>query len=256
MAKRETHVGDLPWGWWLRASRGALEDEDGRRWQSVREAFWQGRLGFPAPHVAEEQRELLLRVLTAIDACWMKGAEHRHDLFDGNMVFWHFYLCWLSSIGLTERDSRSQALNAPLTAEGRSVMLMLRATRDPEWEEVPWAELVDALDSARRSPAEDAREAALSAFESTIGQRRHLFARERVGRSHLVTLTRLVADARMPVHRVIWSQSFTDRRDLNEFFGWLVERLHCWDDWGNLAHRSGAEALTHRFFTLLVERAG
>lgn len=38
---------DLPWGWWLRADATGVEDEQGRRWKSVRDAFWRGRLGFP-----------------------------------------------------------------------------------------------------------------------------------------------------------------------------------------------------------------
>ena len=34
----------LPWGWWLRVVGSSIEDSQGRRWNSVRQAFWEGEL--------------------------------------------------------------------------------------------------------------------------------------------------------------------------------------------------------------------
>lgn len=44
---------ELPWGYWLRLERpegrpDLFVDPDGGEWNSLREAFWFGRLGMPA----------------------------------------------------------------------------------------------------------------------------------------------------------------------------------------------------------------
>lgn len=127
----------LPWGWWLRAVGGAVEDAEGRRFAGVRQAFWQGQLGFPPTHLVSEQLELLLRVLAAIDHYWIGSEERKHDLFGGDMLFWRFYQCWLSSVGLIGGGERVDPLSAGLSDEGRSVLAMLQVTREPDWFEVP-----------------------------------------------------------------------------------------------------------------------
>ena len=93
---------DLPWGWWLRADASGFKDDEGRSWRSVRDAYWQGQLGFPSIHVSGEQLDLLTRVLTSIDRRWLGETENRHDLFGGDMFFWRFYMCWIASIGLVD----------------------------------------------------------------------------------------------------------------------------------------------------------
>lgn len=264
MVANDRHAGRLPWGWWLRAKGHALEDEQGRKWDSVRDAFWNGELRFPDIHVAPEQHELLLRVLTAIDGHWYGAGERRTDIFDGDPLFWRFYMCWLASVGLTQADRangsgfRMNALEAPLTDEGRSVMMMLQATRDPAFEPLPMAEVVDAIVSASNGPAERDREAALRAFEREVVGRRHVFAREDVGSSRLVTLTGIGSGpgARMPVRRVVWSQSFPDARARDDLFAWLATRVARWDDWGDMAYRRGADALTAHLFALHVTASG
>jgi hypothetical protein len=242
---------DLPWGWWLRANGNVLEDVDGREWRSVRDAFWQGRLGFPVHHEARDQQELLLRTLTRIDAHWCYGSELPHDLFGGDMFFCRFYICWLTSIGLVENADRSVP-EAPLSDEGRSVMLMLQATRQPEWIDLPMAGIVDAVRSAGRSGADQARELALGAFERSVTRLPRVFARERLGRLHLVTLTGVDLEARIPMRRVVWSMSFADARVRDDFFGWLAERVDRWESWNELASRSGVLVLTQHFLATLV----
>ena len=258
MVDRNQAGADLPWGWWLRASSSGFEDGEGRTFRSVRDAFWRGRLGFPDIHVVPEQQELLLRVLTSIDAHWFAPAESKHDLFDGDMMLWRFYQCWLSSIGMLEAADRNGQpacpLQSPISAEGRSVMLMLQATRDPEWEHLPIAEVIGAIVARGHSSNDAAREAALRTFEESIGRRRHAFAREQVGRLHAITLTGMATGpgVRMPTFRVSWSMTFTDAAVRNDLFAWLAARVHRWDDWWEIAHRKGADALTQHLLSLVV----
>lgn len=248
----------MPWGWWLRTRSGRLEDEHGRTWRSVRDAFFQGELGFGDVHFAQEQHELMLRALSSLDSRWSASAENRYDLFGGDMMFWRFYLCWLGSIGMIQTwnsvGMQVSPLDGGLSPEGQSVLMMLRATRDPEWESLPMAEIMDAVASSMRTAADDAREGALQAFERTIGLRRHVFARERVGRSHLVTLTGMAGGvgARMPVRRVNWSISFTDARVRDELFAWFATRIDRWEDWGEMAHRKGAKAFGQHLLGLFL----
>lgn len=256
MDRRDRHSGDLPWGWWLRARELGLEDDSGRTWRTVREAFWVGQLGFPAIHLAGEQQELMTRVLTAIDARWLAGAEHKHDLFAGDMMFSRFYLCWLASIGMLDPAAKARTLDAPLSPEGKSVMLMMQATREPDWEDLPMTEVVNAVASAKRGEADAARERALTVFERSVAHRRHVFARERVGRSHLITLTGIATDARMPTRRVAWSQSFAEDQHRDDLFAWIAERVDRWDDWWDLAYRQGGDALTQRLLMLVVQTGG
>jgi hypothetical protein len=200
----------------------------------------------------------MLRVLTSIDAHWLGPVENKHDLFEGNMMWWRFYQCWLSSIGLLETSDRYggpvEPLHAPLSAKGRSVMLMLQATRDPAWEYLSIADVIDAVVASGRYPADDRRETALRAFERSVGRRRHVFAREKVGRSHVVTLTGLAAGpgVRMPTFRVSWSLSFADAAIRDQLFSWLAAHIHRWDDWGEFAHVKGSEALTQLLVGLIL----
>mgnify|MGYP005991763903 CR=1 FL=1 len=240
----------LPWGWWLRANDSALEDMDGSRWHSVRDAFWQGRMHFPREHVVPEQMELLLRVLSAVDQRWSNGSENRHDLFGGDMMFWRFYLCWLASVGLTEPERGMSALEGPLSDEGHSVMLMLQATRDPAWVDLPMDQVVEAV---RRTMLDDRHDqGAFERFERAVAFRPNVFARETVGGRHLVTLTGFQGSARMPVRRVLWSVAVDDERVRDAFFAWVADRVDRWDDYGEMAYNKGAAALTSHLFSLFL----
>lgn len=247
---------DLPWGWWLRAHGGALEDENGLRWHSVRDAYWHGHLRFPSSELKEEQQELLLRVLNAIERRGTYGQETLHDLLGGDLMHWRFYQCWLASIGVLEIDARNTVFDAPLSIGGRSILLMLRATRDPEWIDLPFIDIVEAIGAADRTAADDGRAQSLAAFERGVMRRPAVFARERLGNSHLVTLTAITVGARMPTRKVIWSLPFEAEMARDDFFAWLAERVDRWDDWRTLAYDRGATALTQRFLTLLLEGGG
>jgi hypothetical protein len=252
----EKFTAGLPWGWWLRASGAQLEDEQGRKWNSVRDAYWRGHLGFLSDPVAEEQQELLLRALMAIDSRGASSVESKSDLFGSDFLFWRFYQSWLSSIGLLNTTEQWQLFRSHLSPEGRSVKLMLQATRQPEWEVMPMREVVEAVIAATRGSDADKREQVLIAFEREVGFRRHTFARERVGRSYLVTLTGIATEARMPTRRVTWSQSFSDAPARDDLFAWLANRVDCWDAWGSLAYQKGADAFTNHLLTLVIEAGG
>lgn len=242
----------LPWGWWLRAVGGSVEDTEGRRWSGVRDAFWQGRLGFPATHLIPEQLELLTRVLGAIDQRWVGAQEHKHDLFAGDMMFWRFYQCWMSSIDLVASGPEVDPLSASLTDEGRSVLAMLRATREPAFVDLPIAAVLDAVRAAGRDTADDEREAALRAFERGVSRQHWVFARETLAGHYVVTLTGVETAARMPMRKVVWSQAFPDERVRDDFFAWAAVRVGRWEDWGAIAHGKGADALTSHLLGLFA----
>ncbi|AXJ97102.1 MULTISPECIES: hypothetical protein [unclassified Sphingomonas] len=248
------HLGELPWGWWLRAGSAGFEDPEGRTWRSVRDAFWEGELKLPSADEALDQHELMLRVMTSIRE-GMSARESMHDIFEGDMMFSRFYRCWLANIGMIEPSHGRATLEAPLSALGRSVLMMLQATREPEFEGLPMRAVVAAVTAAKGADAE-ARERALLTFEREVGFRRHVFARERVGTRHLVTLTGITAGARMPTRYVAWSHSFADATPRDDLFIWLAERVHRWDEWGELAHRKGAHALTSHLLSLIVGAGG
>ena len=130
VADFDRHAGELPWGWWLRANPRGYEDAAGRNWASVRDAFWEGELGFPPVHFAPEQHELMLRVMTAIDARWF-GTEGKQDVFGGDMMLWRFCQCWLASIGMGENSNGRDFLDGGLTSLGKSVLMMARRARAP-----------------------------------------------------------------------------------------------------------------------------
>lgn len=256
---RDRHrPGELPWGWWLRACDDYLEDEQGRHWRSVREAFWQGELGFCDVYVAPEQHELMLRALSSRDVRWIETTEREYELFGGDMMFSRFYSCWLQSIGMLATTNGSGVavgpLEAGLSAEGRSVLLMLRATRDPTWEELPQAAVVAAVAASVRGAAGYDREESLRMFENTVGFRRQVFARERIGRSYLITLTGLVTGvfARMPTRRVTWSLAFDDDVIRDDLFAWIATRIEHWDRWGEMAYDKGADAFTQHLLGMFV----
>lgn len=242
---------EIPWGWWLRVNGSVVEDGKGGAWDSVRAAFWTGQLGFPASAKFQEQIELLLRVLTALHLRPDEHTESLYDLFTGDHMFWRFYICWLASVGLVAPHDDRLGLTPELSPEGRSVLLMLQATRDSLWCEVPMSEVTAAVLTAKGERL-GALEATLKAFEVEVAGRPHVFARERLHKQPVITLTASCRGARMPLRRVVWSMSFPHAGERDAFFLWLSRRLDRWDAWGELAYHDGAEALTRRILQLKI----
>jgi hypothetical protein len=209
-------------------------------------------------HYADEQQELLLRVLASIDERGLRGGSPSIDLFGGDAMMWRFYLCWLSSIGMLDmaNDSRPVPLNTPLDAglsdDGRSVLLMLQLTRRPEWEPLPMREVVEAIARDRETNDDRHAEEALRAFERVVGRRRWTFARENLPGSFLATLIGLDTSARMPTLGVMWSLSFHEARHRDELFAWIAMHVDRWEDWGERAYRPGAHALTKHLMSMKI----
>jgi hypothetical protein len=132
--------------------------------------------------------------------------------------------------------------------------MMLMATREPEWEDLPIADVLAAVVASSRAPSDLAREQALQDFERSVGIRRHVFAREMVGRLHTITLTSMATGrpARMPTRRVTWSLAFDDVVVRDDLFAWIVARVDNWDHWGSMAYSQGADSLTQRLLALVV----
>lgn len=217
----------------------------------MRQAFWEGHLEFPPKHVPE-QTELLLRVLAAIDHGWVGAKERKHDLFGGDMLFRRFYQCWLSSVGLIESGPRANPLKAPLTNEGRAVLAMLQATREPAWIDVPFGVVLEPVRAAARDAADAERERALQAFERGVAALPYVFAREVLNGTNMVTLTGVDTFSRMPMLKVVWNQAFADAHVRDDFFASTAVRVGRWEDWGKLAFTKGADALTRHLLGLFV----
>jgi hypothetical protein len=117
---------------------------------------------------------------------------------------------------------------------------------------LPIADVIAAVRNAGRTMADEERERALQEFERKVAHLPSIFARESLPQLHLVTLTGIGTGARMPVRRVMWSQSFSDERVRDDFFAWLAERLDRWEDWARLAYGDGAFALTQHLFGIFA----
>ena len=239
----------VPWGWWLRATPRGLEDEAGVIWPNVRTAFWEGHLHMSSAHYMGEQLEMMLRVLTAVAAHRQPTSDINGDIFGGDHMFWRFFMHWLDSVGMLKRGD---PLHASLSDEGCAVMRMLQATRDPAWIDLPAPAFVEAVHRANRQEGDEAREAALRGFEGGVTHMLQVFARERLGRMYLVTLTSINPRDRMPTRRVVWSASFLDEQVRDDLFGWLAERVHRWEDWDGIARSGSARKLTAHLLGLLV----
>lgn len=133
------------------------------------------------------------------------------------------------------------------------MLAMLQATRDPGHAVMAFGAVRDAMRVAGRTAADNAREEALRAFEAGVVRMLYLFAREELAGRPVVTLTG-IAGGRMPLRRVMWSQSFPDVDVRDDFFAWLTERVDRWEDWGAMAYSKGADALTTHLLGLFATR--
>lgn len=163
-------------------------------------------------------------------------------------------MCWLKALGLTATVERGSALDADLSDEGKSVLLMLRATHDPEWIDLPFTTVVASAIFGARAESSAAQEQTFRAFEREVAVRPYVFARETIHGSPAVTLTCIATEGRMTLRRVIWSQRFSELPARDDFFAWLAERVDRWDDWGDKAYRRGGVALTQHLFAMLATR--
>ena len=257
MSYEERRNPHLPWGYWLLATtvsgRPTLEDEEGRCWASVREAFWGGRLGMDVENrrLMNQQLELMLGVLAAHDRRIVVSVESVEDMFQGSHLFLVTYISWLKSEGLLTQKSKPGSLSPALTPEGQAVLIMLASTRIPGAAAIPVGP--DAVRSLSGEPSRhDERERWFKEVDTFAAKQRFFFQRTEVaGRSGIVLIGERMG-RRIPIRRVLWSQSFADEESRDAFYLWLCMRLDRWEAWGEAAFMRGAARLTQHLVSLMA----
>ena len=244
----------LPWGYWLTSTgkvpgEPPLVDEDGRVWRSVRQAFWVGRLRLPDLHDTwvNPVLEFIMCYLAIVDGRFVSRQERVRDIFLGDGHFDTFFGTWLEASDLVARQGKE------LTAEGRSALLMLIATRTREDAEddvgLGWID-------ARRGfagPAERKRTASMVRESEAVASRMaHRFAVDELAGLPAVKLIGLRITREIPVRSTVWSMSWPDRdrHARDRFYLWLLERIDRWDDWSELVAAHGSRALTEHLMRL------
>jgi len=226
-----------------------LVDEDGREWRSVREAFWIDRLGLPSIHSGWMNgiMEFMASYLAIADGRFVPPEERVRDIFLGDGHLDQFFRAYLLAAGLVnDTDGRP-------TPEGRSVLLMLIATRTREdaAEDVglDWilANRTVASHSERKAAAEE-----IERRERVAARMAHRFATDTIGGDPVVKLIGLRITREIPVRSTLWTMSWPDgdRLARDRFYLWLLERIDRWDEWSEMVSRDGARALTEHFMKL------
>lgn len=246
----------LPWGHWMRVKPGVLDtiliDEDGREWDSLRDALFHGRLRFKAVSASFRDVELERMLAYLLAASGLAGnvspQSMRIDLFQDN-DFRFFYPHWLVAEGLISGDAHAPVHETKITEEGYSIAKMLLATRPPQLAMFhPGVESV--LYAQGRGEEIDRPD--FERGDQNLAGMRYAFVRERIGQAAAISLLHRDLDARMPLVRTIWVQTFVDERSRDGCFAWLSRRLDRWHAWGEVAYRTSAGALTQRLFSLLM----
>ena len=226
-----------------------LIDEDGREWGSVREAFWIDRLGLPAIHSGWMNgiMEFMASYLAIADGRFVPPEERVRDIFLGDGHLDQFFRAYLLAAGLVnDTDGRP-------TPEGRSVLLMLIATRTREdaAEDVG----LDWILANRTAAGHVERIAAAEQIERrerVAARMAHRFATDTIGGDPVVKLIGLRITREIPVRSTLWTMTWPDgdRLARDRFYLWLLERIDRWDDWSEMVTRDGARALTEHFMKL------
>jgi len=241
---------NLPFGYWCIADPDRyphLVDETGKRWASLREYIWCGRLGMAEGSNWEFEylTEFLLAVLAVIDRRTVYVEEKVHDLFQGSWEVARHYGAWLEGQklchGLTER----------LTPEGRAILVALASTRSADSAPIPiglptvaqWRGLDGGETRAERERIFKTNET----FALNLPGR---FLRERIGNQPGIKLIGAPEGANIPLGHVLWTITFADDHARDRLFAWLIHRLDRWEAWTELASERGAQALTEHLLHL------
>lgn len=251
------HGPELAWGFWLRTIKSGgghtnLVDEDGRYWESVRDCLWHKRLNMSlaVPRVRDEQLELMLGVLASMDRRVVSPRESSHEFFR-NDSYQKFYYHWLHSVGLMDRCCRESPLDGRPNDEGVAIIRMLAATRPPEVVGVPVGVAAVKMFGTPGTEAECDR-ARFAAAEAKARSLPFAFVREPLYGNPAISCLYRDLDSDVPLIRTVWTQTFADERSRARTFDWMYERLDRWSKWGDLALRSGAQALTAHLFALVM----
>ena len=242
----------LPWGYWLHADGAAsaqpLVDEQGRRFKTVREAFWIGRLGMPNSLNMEEHLERLTAYLAVISRRVVHVDENAHDLFAGEQDFERFYRTWVYSQGLTGGDP---PFGSGISTEGHSALVMLASTRLSQVRGIPLGS--DAIATLAPSKGSDVETAAwLNLVEAVSAKLPFRFARQELWGKPAVALIGDGLGEVVPLRRTLWMQSFSDNQARDRFHVWLARRIDRWESWGKMAYARGAPVLTQHLLAMVM----
>ena len=243
---------DLPWGYWLVSGanvpgQAPLIDEDGTEWDSVRDAFWSGRLGLPETRFDDLILDFMASYMAITDGRFVAREERVFDIFEGDRHVAALYHVFLEAAGLVERNS------GRLTSEGRAILLMLIATRtqNDARDEVG----MDWIVANRTVAGWQERKAAAELVdrrEQVAARLLHRFATDEIDGKPAVKLIGLRITKEIPVRSTLWTMTWDggDRFARDRFYLWLLERIDRWDDWSEMVTDKGARALSEHFMKL------
>lgn len=243
---------DLPWGYWMRMrshrQHVVVEDHDGREWQSVRQAFWCGRLGmsaFTTPQAMDQGCELLIAMLSVAARSTVTGAsEVGADAMHGNQAMAVFLESWSIASGLVVANGNN-GRTSYISDEGWAVLLMLKATRPEELHGVaPGTRAVEIAGGAGlvdiANPSVD------------LSGARFVFERvDIVGQAGIQLVDRNGGRGRMPIHEVVWSL-IMPKPECDRLFAWMCARSDRWQAWGTMTERRDANALTQHLLATYI----
>lgn len=235
-----------PWGWWMTMDRsGFVVDEQGRRFRSVRDALWRGRLGLDLTDEREAgiEMERLLAYLVSISRKAAGRRERLIEVFEEDARMPAFVEMWARGQGLLDEDSA-------LTVEGHAAMLMLAVTRDLERGPTPVGR--DELPIAGPDAGRAAREAMFERAEAFGRRSEWRFERTMVGSVFAISLSGRVSPRALPAEATVWTCAFLDQESRDAMFQWICLRVDRWRAWGDNAGRFGAAWLTDHLFTLIA----
>ncbi len=243
----------LPWGYWLIAP-GEVEDtrlvdHDGNRWNSVREYFWEARLGM-GTIIRDDDRnkelEFLLAILATMERRTVPIEESAIDLF-GSWEGQRHYMAWLIGHRLLSYGSS----DSQLSPEGHAILLMLASTRSPD--AAPLTIGLPTLRSYRGLAADDREQELRNILGAQEQLTRHLqyrLIRQDLAQQPAIVLAGVGLGPNIPLTRVLWSMLFPDSHARDRMLYWMNERVDRWQDWGALAYKQGARAFTERLLQL------
>lgn len=247
---------NMPWGSWLRIEKvgGAwrfVDDETGETWESIRAAFWTGRLGLPF-HNRQPPPELLETIHAVLAMVVRRSVDAREivaDLHQGSEIYARHFRLWLAGAGLIRLDENGNEI-VGITREGRAALLMLIATRPHRAQQSPPTSATIAM-LAELGMGPEGREERLTLLEAEAAAWDAAFLRRNEAGRPAVILSKRGC-GRMQNLQTVWSLSFRTEDERDGFHEWLCHRLDRWPDWAELASEFGAQKLTHRLLGVMA----
>ena len=246
---------ELPWGYHLSVlpvpGRAPMYiDAADRKYRSVRDAFWGGRLRLPIPisRTAMATIETIHAFMASLARQPNDARSRLTDLFRGELGYERVMGIWLGKEGLLTFHADGYANG--LTDEGWSVLHMLHATRPVEVrQERPSRATVEQLAELGLGPEDRAER--LARVEHASENWDVAFRRIWIGSRPTITLHRR-GNGPIPVKQTVWTMTLDSPVQRDAIYDWLVGRMDRWVDWADLAAEQGGKDLTHRLLVLMA----